>query len=366
MEVQTAFKLQLDSAPRLTIGPVLQLPGTDTMTIVWETDTETKGCVSAVDPYGGRFNVASESRGTKHVVKLDGLIPNTIYDYTVFVDDQASYESSFKTIPKGRPYRVVMIGDTHAPQDAFFELIPKIDAFSPDFFIHLGDFVVSGEKRNEWDSFFSMGRELFDHVPIIPVVGNHDMKKKRDYFYRHFFAPAKTAPKGALYYTFEVGGDLFIVLDSESSQITRIIQEFWLIKTLLRSRMNHKTRYAFILSHEGIASFKGNRTGSGYLKYIFPLLKFCGVSAFFSGHDHHYIRGKTYFGQPLFILGGGSNRSQKINRDNLFAKLVGTMEKGMIANPHFLVMDVCDEDCKIRTIGGDGKIIDEVTIEPVF
>jgi predicted phosphodiesterase len=331
---------------------------------VWETDAETEGRVAAVDPYGMKFHVASKSRGTKHVVRLDGLIPNTIYDYTVFIDEQASYESSFKTIPKNRPYRVVMIGDTHAPQEGFFDLIPKIDAFSPDFFIHLGDFVVSGEKRREWDSFFSTGRELFDHIPIIPVVGNHDLKKKRDYFYRHFFAPAKTARNGALYYTFEVGGDLFIVLDTESSQITRIIEEFWLIKTLLRSKMNHNSRYIYVVSHEGIASFKGNRTGSGYLKYIFPLLKFCGVSALFSGHDHHYIRGKTHFDQPFFILGGGSNRSQKINRDNLFAKLVGTMEKGILGVPHFLVMDIHDEYCKIRTIGKNGNTIDEITIEP--
>ncbi len=336
------------------------------MTVMWETDTESAGGVVLKDPYGIRLDFPSESKNTRHIVRLDGLIPNTRYDYSVLINDEVSYKSSFKTISKSGPYHVVMIGDTHAPQEGFFELIPKIDAFSPDFFIHLGDFVISGEKREEWDSFFSMGRTLFDHIPILPVLGNHDMKNKKDYFYKYFFAPAKTAPKGALYYTFEVNNALFIVLDTESKQTVRIGQEFWLIKTLLRSKMNRDARYIYVMSHEGIASFKGNRTGSGYLKYVFPLLKLCGVSAFFSGHDHHYIRGKTYFDQPFFVLGGGSNRSQKINPNNFFAKLVGTMEKGILSQPHFLVMDVSDENCKIRTIGGNGKTIDEVIIEPKY
>ena len=42
------------------------------------------------------------------------------------------------------------------------------------------------------------------------------------------------------------------------------------------------------------------------------------------------------------------------------------MEKGMIANPHFLVMDVYDENCEIRLVDGDGKTIDEVTVKPGF
>jgi hypothetical protein len=93
-----------------------------------------------------------------------------------------------------------------------------------------------------------------------------------------------------------------------------------------------------------------------------PLMKHCGVTALFSGHDHHYIRGKTYFDLPFFVSGGGGGKTYEIDEDNLFPKFVGRLESSY-EGYHFLILDFADGHCVLKAINERGEIFDEVELE---
>ncbi len=88
-----------------------------------------------------------------------------------------------------------------------------------------------------------------------------------------------------------------------------------------------------------------------------------GVSAMFSGHDHHYVRGKIHRGFPFFVSGGGGGKLQPVSRYSPYGWFAGKKEAQAVAN-HYLVLDVTDERCTVRAVDGQGAVIDEVALPP--
>ena len=51
-----------------------------------------------------------------------------------------------------------------------------------------GDLVVTGSSYYQWqDHFFGPSEDLFSHVPLYPVFGNHE--QNTDYFTNYFHLP---------------------------------------------------------------------------------------------------------------------------------------------------------------------------------
>ena len=56
-----------------------------------------------------------------------------------------------------------------------------------------GDLVVTGSSYYQWqDHFFEPGSDLFSHVPLYPVFGNHE--QNTDYFINYFHLPDNGSP----------------------------------------------------------------------------------------------------------------------------------------------------------------------------
>jgi hypothetical protein len=351
------FAVGANSAEIVT-GPILEFPGTERMTVFWETDVASKGEIKLYDRAGGEIKEgvtrSKMENSTFHRARLSGLAPATEYGYSVLVDDKEFYKGRFKTLPADGEYRVVLVGDIHAPWQHFSRLAPLIDKKSPDFIVLLGDLIYEGDNKHEWESFFELGRNLFNHIPIIPVIGDHDCNGETGpYFYDTFFLRLDGGRKNNRYYAEKVCGDLFIFLDVELRP-QRMRQWIWFVDTLLSAKMDDGVGRIFVLSHEGVISFKGNRKGYGLLKHFLGIMKFAGVSALFSGHDHHFVTGKTHNGTDFFVTGGGGGSLYKINPDNFYAKFVGTMEKSY-EGYHFLVMDVTDDGFTVKVINDEGE-----------
>jgi Calcineurin-like phosphoesterase len=341
----------------IVIGPVLEFPGTNEMSIFWETDVPMKGGVILLDGESGEKIFEPSAKGsTYHRVKLTGLLPKTEYEYSILGDGASLYKEKFTTLPEKGDYRVVLIGDIHAPQKPFFDLAPLMDAQSPDFIILLGDLVYEGDNKHEWVPLFQMGRKLFDHIPLFSIVGDHDCNGETGtYFYDIFFTDLKEGLESPKYFKANITGDLFIFLDVMSDK-SNVRQWIWFVKTLVTVARAPDVGRVFVLSHEGVISFKGNRRGYSLFKRFLGIMDFAGVSALFSGHDHHFVTGKTYNEIDFFVSGGGGGALYDLNPDNFFAKFVGKMEKSY-KGYHFLVMDVSDEGFIVRVVDDNGAVI---------
>jgi len=348
-------------SPALVVGPVLQHPRTDRVTVVWETQSEVIGEVTYGVGGGKRLRVCDPTPVSLHRNVLTGLTPGTAYDYSVAVGGETLFNGSFRTPPKRGPYRVVIFGDSHEPGGGFKGLLQGIADAKPDFIVILGDMVSRGRNLDGWRAFFTVGRDLFSRVPFTTAIGNHDVKHGT-VLYDHYIGRPEGTPEGYYYSQFELGEDCFIVLDSRNDHLF-FHQGFWLIGRLRELARRTDIRHIFVFSHTGPVSYKALRRGFIGLKPLLPLMGRAGVSAIFSGHDHHYLRGRLWFGFPCFVSGGACKKLYPASRHSPYAWLVGRKESEAVVN-HFLVLDVADGRTTVRAVDGRGAIIDEVVLSP--
>lgn len=349
------------SGAEIVIGPILQAPGDTTMTILWETDEASAGKVEYVARDGEGYAVSSGDSKTYHVVILTDLKAGQEYDYSIKDGDKTLYRARFHIIPSSDPYRAVIIGDTHVPSDGFLKLVPIIEELDPDFIIFLGDTVRHGDHPGDWLALFQAGRVLFDHIPVYTVVGDHERERdSTPSLYDHYFPRSNNPLRGPDSYEARIAGDRFIFLDVEKKKVAAML---WFFAALFDAGRKRDGHHIFVLSHKGITSYKGSRAGCWELRESQPLMAVCGVTALFSGHDHHYVRGRTYLGLPFFISGGGGGAPYEINEGSILAKFAGRMESSY-TGLHFLVLDASPDHCTVRAVDEFGRTVDEVDLRP--
>ncbi len=345
----------------LIIGPVLTRPGADTMTVLWETERESAGAITYAQRGKSKVTASDRARDCLHRITLGELTPGSVYDYSVISEGRVTFRGTFRTLPEKGPYRVAIIGDLHAPAEGFKKLVSHIDNQRPDFIVILGDLVSSGRNKECWLSFFEMAGMLLDHVPFLSIIGNHDAKHGTALFDRYVGRHNGT-PEGFYYFTAQVTSDYFIFLDSRNDMLF-FHHGFWLIRTLRGLLARNDIRHVFVFAHLGPVSYKGLRRGFIGLKPLLPLMGRAGVSAIFSGHDHHYMRGRTHWGFPFFISGGGGGKVYPVNQRSPYAWLVG--KKELWKETHeFLIMDIGGGRDTVRALDDRGTVIDEVVLSP--
>jgi hypothetical protein len=349
----------------VTIGPLLELPGPDTMTVVWETDTAGAGSVVVRDGAGNEKEIVSPDATTRHVVTIGGLAPDTRYDYTVFADKDAAYRSWFVTLPEEGPYRAAFIGDMRGNDGVTSVIFSQIDVYNPRFIVMLGDFVDRSNRIQDWkQQLFDPGRKLFDHIPIFAITGNHDVQyDPTGEMFRRFFLRPPSTPPGTLLFDTTICKDLYIFTDFYTNRpilaVTDGIRLYRLLRdTSKRSDIGH----IFLLVHDGVISHWIYRRGNFSLKPLLRIMGKYGVTAMISGHDHYYARGITYSGVPFFITGGGGSSLRQVNPYNFYGVLTGRTDF-VKSTHHFLVMDVDRQTCTFRAVLPDGAVFDTAVIK---
>ena len=161
--------------------------------------------------YGSSFSNYGNSK--IHTVELTDLEPNTRYYYRVVVGDYESYSDLHDFITPPEPsseasFRIIAISDMqrdNSNPNKFDEVIHDgvidylSDEYSDDLASELamvlvtGDLVVTGSSYYQWqDHFFGPSEDLFSHVPLYPVFGNHEANA--DYFIKYFHLPDYGTP----------------------------------------------------------------------------------------------------------------------------------------------------------------------------
>ena len=161
-----------------------------------------------------------------------------------------------------------------------------------EFIMLAGDLVDRGNERTNWDHFFLRAEEIFERMPVMPCVGNHEYLDMGPRLYRSFFALPRNGPAGiapGLVYSFEVGSAFIAVLDSTlavSDLREARRQADWLDDALAHTRAPWK----LVMFHHPVYPSHPWRDTPVLRDHWVPVFDKHRVDLVLQGHDHAYLR----------------------------------------------------------------------------
>ncbi len=243
----------------LVVEPYLQNATPTSMNILWETDSDSPSIVEwgmyvFLSETVSGFSFSNYGSSKIHTVELTNLTPNTRYYYRVVIGNYELYSDLFDFITPPEPFseasfRIIAMSDMQrdgANPNKFDEVIHDgvIDYISEEYSDDLaeelamvlvtGDLVDNGNSYSQWQNhFFQPGSDLFSHVPLYPVFGNHE--QDTDYFINYFHLPDNGTPGYEEHWYYTDYSNLRVIgLDSNGGyQIDT--QLIWLETVLLSS-----------------------------------------------------------------------------------------------------------------------------------
>ncbi len=170
------------------LGPFLQDPVGDAVSVVWHTSDE----VPAQVRHGDGLELLAEGEtfeqdgAYRHVVRLDGLVG--LWDYAVDGAEPAAVRSPGTTL------RIALSADTQRDPDdplVWQRVSSAIAAQEPHLLVLAGDLVDDSLATEQWSAFHAAAPELLPSVPLLAVLGDEG----NEGFVRHLILPT-TGPEG--------------------------------------------------------------------------------------------------------------------------------------------------------------------------
>ncbi|MCP4867869.1 MAG: hypothetical protein GY898_04035 [Proteobacteria bacterium] len=301
-------------AQEIGVEPYLQLASPTAIHVMWESDSETDASVE----YGltealGTTVTAGNDAGSfghyHHRAELTGLTPATRYHYRVTSGSTSSDIHDFITPAEASAeadLRIVAMSDmqqdwqnTHVFEEVTNEGVIDFttEEWSDDLAAELnavmvpGDLVTTGPSYDEWpDTFFTPGQNLFHHVPLYPVPGNHEGDSAN--FFNFFHLPGNEH-----WWGHSVGNVRMIGLDSNGGYRTQEQLDF-LEGELEDACADADIDFVFAQLHHPHKSelwLAGETAWSGdAIALLEAFSTDCGKpSLHFFGHTHGYSRGQS-------------------------------------------------------------------------
>lgn len=243
-----------------------------------------------------------------HEIPLQGLIPDTTYEYQVSMDGSGQWSPSwpavFTTAPDAiQTFRAVVYGDSRTRSDVHREVIESITKNEPDILFHTGDFVEYGKNYQGWDiEFFHPAADLLAYVPLYPVIGNHEYNGEERMWYYDFFSP----PGNEEWYAFTYGCARFVILDSNFNFKPKGEQYTWLVEEFQSSGYANSKWQIVLFHHPPYTSGSHRGDEVPVTDYLVPLFEENDVDMVFSGHNHHYERSFKDGIYYIVTAGGGA------------------------------------------------------------
>ncbi len=233
----------------------------------------------------------------RHRVAVGGLEPGRVYSYALG-DGTAGGWGPWKTVKtapdRERPLRFLYLGDAQTGLENWGHLLEAADRRHPgtDFLVLAGDLVDRGNERTNWDHFFLRAATVFDHLPVMPCVGNHEYLDEGPRLYRAFFELPHNGPTGIdpdLTYSFEAGDVCFAVLDSTLAvwdPVAAHRQAEWLDDILTYT----KARWKIAIFHHPVYPSHPWRDMPALREHWVTVFDKHHVDLVLQGHDHAYQR----------------------------------------------------------------------------
>ncbi|HHS94962.1 MAG TPA: hypothetical protein ENJ45_00105 [Phaeodactylibacter sp.] len=315
-------------AQTITIQPYLQDASPHAITIMWETDSLPESVVE----WGLTQNLGNQTSGTSypsngthtvHEVPLTDMQRFTKYYYRVRTGAALSEIYHFKTPPFAsdqEPFRIALMSDMQRDgnfPDKFREVVEDglIEYLEEEVGSELtdnlalmmipGDLVDDGTDFPQWkETFFQPAEKLFRHVPVYPVLGNHEYNT--DYYFAYFKTPQNGSPGFEEHWWYKDYGNVRIIgLDSNGS-FAGDEQLLWLDSILNASCAIDSIDFVFAQLHHPYKSELWTPGESDFTGEVISRLEqfttLCNKpSIHFFGHTHGYSRGNSRDHKHLWI-----------------------------------------------------------------
>jgi len=326
----------------IVVGPYLQAPTEDSMTVMWLTDRRCTGWVEygfdknrldqkAVSTHDGLIDAYI----TIHKIKMTDLKPGTQYYYRVMSEEILEFGPyydkkfsqpfgsdihTFKTCSKDSDsVSVICLNDMHDNRKLFTDLL-KVASEKPYDAVFLNGDIMEA-LYNEAQVVRSLLRpctELFaKEIPFCYARGNHET---RGPFARHLGDYLDTPGVGNFYYAFTYGPVHFIVLDGGEDKVDshavyanlndfdayRTKQAQWL-KNHVETDEFKNAQWRILMTHMPL-----DTAGRGYgvldsVKKFTPYLN-GKIDLNIAGHTHRFRMVESSESQAFPIVVGGNNR----------------------------------------------------------
>jgi 3',5'-cyclic AMP phosphodiesterase CpdA len=233
----------------------------------------------------------------RHSARASDLEPDTAYAYSVGNGTAAGMSpwAVVKTGPR-RPgdVHLLYMGDPQCGLEGWGRLLADARRRQPEAgaLLIAGDLVDRGNERSNWDHFFLRAAGVFERLPVMPAVGNHEYLDRGPRLYRAFFNLPANGPEGVdpgLVYAFEYGDAFIAVLDSTpavSSPRAAARQAAWLDTQLARTGC----RWTIVMFHHPLYASHTKRENLPLRAAWLPVIDRHRVDLVLQGHDHAYLR----------------------------------------------------------------------------
>lgn len=295
--------------------PYLQSLSPTSVTVVFRTTAAGRArvCVgTAPDALGAP--ILGVDGATQHVVRLEGLRPNTRHWYAATLDAacpaRASDGDTFTTPPMpgvAVPFRFWVVGDSGtggSPQRAVRDaMLAHVGDAMPDLYLHVGDMAYGDGTDAEFtDYFYDVYADILRRTPIWPAIGNHeahtsDSGSESGPYYQGYVLPrageSGGVPSGTeAWYAFDHANVHFIALDSaDSSRSLGSPMLEWLEEDLAAN----ESEWVVVFFHhppytKGTHDSDTESTHVQMRQNVIPILEAWDVDVVLGGHSHIYER----------------------------------------------------------------------------
>lgn len=303
-------------------------------------------------------------------IRVEGLKPDTEYEYEVAVDGRQVGKGWLRTWPrKAGTLAFFVIGDYGNATRAQYRVARAMreeferrrnSDFPIRFVLTTGDNIYgklnmflkyrrTGNSDRHWErTFFAPYETIISSIPFYPTLGNHDGNQSEsqedlDAYLDNFFFP-EDGPRR--YYHFNYAGLAdFFALDSTSNTNERDQKAPYLpegeqhpwLKENLQKAASTPWRIAYF-HHPPFTAGPVHASSRSFLKHFLELFERNRVQVVFTGHEHNFqaSNARETGGIQYIVTGaGGERRSGNILR---------WMQKAQISawspQHHFLVVEV--------------------------
>ena len=309
----------------------------------------------------------------RHRVAVDGLEPSSAYRYSLgdgTADGWGPWQL-VKTAPeRSGSVSFLYLGDAQTGLEGWGRLLAAAHSRHPslDFILLAGDLVDRGNERSNWDHFFLRAAGVFDRVPLLPCVGNHEYLDIGPRLYRAFFELPRNGPHGFasdLAYHFEAGDAFFAVLDStltayDSEAAAR--QADWLDGILAQTRATWK----FVMMHHPIYPSHPWRDTPSLRERLVPIFDKHHVDFVLQGHDHAYqrtyplrgnLRAQTPAGGTIYLMAVSGDKFVELT-----AREYVEVGRAGVSTYQTFEIEPRTNRLTYRAWTEEGKVLDELSI----
>jgi 3',5'-cyclic AMP phosphodiesterase CpdA len=310
----------------------------------------------------------------RHRVVAHELIPDTRYEYSLGDGSPQGWTPWYRvrTAPdEARSFSFLYMGDPQCGLEDWGKLLASARRRHPDaaFLLIAGDLVDRGNERTNWDHFFLRAAGVFETLPLMSCVGNHEYLDQGPRLYRAFFELPANGPDGIdskLVYSFQYGNAFVAVLDSTlalSDPVLAAKQAAWLDDSLSRTA----SLWKIVMFHHPVYASHPTRESPPLGAAWIPIFDRHRVDLVLQGHDHAYLR--------THPLAAGARTPRAEDGTTYVVSVSGTKYYGQrrraetavgftgVSTYQSITIQVPGNRLTYRAWDGDGRAVDGFTIE---